>query len=51
MLADLEHSTQSEVEHIGLEDLVDTDPQTGQPKVLKSVDIQIKPKAVRNWSR
>lgn len=47
----LEAETQSDVEKIGLEDLVDTNPETGKPEVLKGVDITVKPRNTRGWSR
>ncbi len=51
VLETLEDDTDSEVERIALEDLVDTNPKTGQPEVLKAVDITMKSRPQRNWSR
>ncbi len=51
VLEDLEDSTQSDVEEIALADMVDTNPQTGKPEMVKGVDIQVKHRATRSWSR
>lgn len=51
VLEDLEDDTQSEVKKIQLEDVVDTDKDTGKPSVQKAVDITVSPKVDRKWSR
>ena len=51
VLEDLEAKTNSEVKKIALEDLVDTDPQTGQPVVQKGVEITVNTRTTRKWSR
>lgn len=49
ILEDLEEETNSEVKDIDLEDVVETDPATGQPDVHKTVDITVQPKPQRRW--
>ncbi|WCM86980.1 hypothetical protein [Acidovorax sp. NCPPB 3576] len=51
MLEKLEEETNSEVEKIALEDVVDTNTQTGRPEVQKAVDIRVKPKVQRKWTK
>ena len=51
VLADLEAQTNTEVEDISLEDLVETDPATGKPAVHKGVDITVNPRPERKWIR
>ena len=51
VLDDLEDDTQSEVKKIQLEDVVETDKDTGQPFLQKAVDITVSPKVDRKWSR
>ena len=51
VLEDLEHDTKSDVKKIQLEDVVDTDKDTGKPSVQKGVDITVSPKVDRKWSR
>ena len=51
VLETLEEETRADVQRIALEDVVDTDPTTGRPQVLKSVEITVTPRAQRNWSR
>ena len=51
VLDELETQTHSDVSRIALEDVVHTNPETGHPEVLKAVDIQIKPRPTRHWSR
>ena len=51
VLEDLEDHTKSEVKKIQLEDVVDTDKETGKPSLQKAVDITVTPKADRKWSR
>ncbi|AVO39990.1 hypothetical protein [Simplicispira suum] len=51
VLDELEAETHSDVSRIALEDVVDTNPVTGRPEVLKAVDIQVQPRSTRNWSR
>ena len=51
ILEELEDNTQSEVKKIQLEDVVDTDKDTGQPAVQRAVDITVNPKPSRKWSR
>ncbi|MCB1978388.1 MAG: hypothetical protein M9919_11745 [Burkholderiaceae bacterium] len=51
VLDKLENDTQSDVSRIALEDVVDTNAQTGRPEILKAVDIQVKSRPTRQWSR
>ncbi|WOI43658.1 hypothetical protein [Acidovorax sp. BLS4] len=51
VLEKLEEQTDSEVEKIALEDVVDTDAETGRPEVRKAVDIRVKPKVQRKWTK
>jgi hypothetical protein len=51
VLEDLETRTGSEVKDIALEDVVDTDPDTGQPVVQKAVEITLNPHPAKRWSR
>ena len=51
VLEDLEDDTKSDVKKIQLEDVVDTDKDTGKPSVQKGVDITVSPKVDRKWSR
>ena len=51
VLDELETQTHFDVSRIVLEDVVHTNPETGHPEVLKAVDIQIKPRPTRHWSR
>ncbi|GAA6119329.1 hypothetical protein [Acidovorax sp. FG27] len=51
VLDDLEQSTHTEVQKLQLEDVVATDPVTGKPLVQKAVDITVKEKPGRRWSR
>jgi hypothetical protein len=51
VLDELENDTQSDVSRIALEDVVDTNAQTGRPEILKAVDIQVKSRPTRQWSR
>ncbi len=50
VLENLEKETGDDVKDIGLEDMVDTDPQTGRPVVKKSVDIKTTQKQQKRWS-
>jgi hypothetical protein len=50
VLEELEHRTGGEVKDIALEDMVDTDPQTGRPVVQKSVEITLDEKPRKRWS-
>ncbi|GKT20510.1 hypothetical protein [Acidovorax sp. SUPP3334] len=51
VLEQLEEQTNSEVEKIALEDVVDTNEETGRPEVRKAVDIRVKPKVQRKWTK
>lgn len=51
LLDQLEHQTGDEVVEISLEDMVDTDPASGQPVVEKAVDIQTRERPVKRWSK
>lgn len=51
VLAELETQTGSDVKDISLEELVDTDPATGQPAVHKEVEIKVTPRPQRRWVR
>lgn len=51
VLAELETQTGSDVKDISLEELVDTDPATGQPAVHKGVEITVTPRPQRRWVR
>jgi len=51
VLDDLEQTTHSEVEKLQLEDVVASDAVTGKPLVQKAVDITVKDKPERKWSR
>ncbi len=51
VLEELEETTSSDVKRIALEDVVDTNPETGQPEVLKAVDITVTPRPQKTWSR
>ena len=50
VLEQLESDTDGDVKDIGLEDMVDTDPQSGRPVVKKAVDIKIAQKPQKRWS-
>ncbi|QHI97121.1 hypothetical protein GT347_03455 [Xylophilus rhododendri] len=50
VLEQLEASTGAEVQDIGLEDMVDTDPRTGSPVVQKSVEIKLQPRKAKRWA-
>lgn len=50
VLEQLESETDVEVKDIGLEDMVDTDPQSGRPVVKKTVDIKIAQKPTKRWA-
>lgn len=49
VLEELEESTDSDVKDIDLEDVVDTDPSSGQPTVRQAVDITVQPRPKRSW--
>lgn len=49
ILEDLEEETNSEVQDIDLEDVVETDPATGKPGVHKTVDVTVQPRPQRKW--
>jgi hypothetical protein len=49
ILEELEEETHTEVQDIDLEDVVETDPATGQPGVHKTVDITVQPRPQRKW--
>jgi hypothetical protein len=51
VLQDLESETGSDVEDIGLDDMVDTDPATGKPVLRKGVDIDVRKRPERSWVR
>lgn len=50
VLENLERKTGGEVTDISLEDVVDTDPDTGAPVVEKAVEIKLRDKPKRKWS-
>ncbi|WP_422843816.1 hypothetical protein [Acidovorax sp. M2(2025)] len=49
VLQDLERTTDSEVQRIALEEVVETDPASGRPAVHQAVDITVQPRARRRW--
>lgn len=49
ILEDLEQDTDADVKDIDLEDVVETDPSSGQPAVHQAVDITVQPRAKRKW--
>lgn len=49
VLEELEQETSSEVKDVDLEKVVDTDPETGRPKVHETVDIDVEPRPKRKW--
>lgn len=49
ILQDLEEDTNSDVKDIDLEDVVETDPASGQPAVHQTVDITVQPRPQRKW--
>jgi len=51
VLDDLEQTTHTEVQKLQLEDVVASDAATGKPLVQKAVDITVKEKPERKWSR
>lgn len=51
VLQDLEAETASDVQDIGLDDMVDTDPATGKPVLRKAVDIDVRKRPERSWVR
>lgn len=51
VLDDLEQSTDSEVQKLQLEEVVVSDAATGRPQVEKAVEITVKTKPDRKWSR
>ncbi|MCS4509196.1 hypothetical protein [Xylophilus ampelinus] len=51
VLEALENKTGGEVKDLALEDMVDIDPQTGQPAVQKAVEITLEHKVAKRWSR
>jgi hypothetical protein len=51
VLQDLESETGSDVQDIGLDDMVDTDPATGKPVLRKGVDIDVRKRPERSWVR
>ena len=51
LLEALEQKTGDEVTGIALEDVVDTDPATGQPVLEKAVDIRTRERPARRWAR
>lgn len=50
VLEKLETATGGEVKGIGLEDMVDTDPETGAPVVKKTVEIKLTQRPAKRWS-
>lgn len=50
VLESLEEKTGGEVRKIALEDMVDTDAQTGKPVIKKAVEIELKEKPPSRWS-
>ncbi len=51
VLETLEQETGADVEDIGLDDMVDTEPGTGKPVVKKAVDIEVRERHKRGWLR
>lgn len=51
VLEKLETKTGGDVKDIALEDMVDIDPETGQPAVQKAVEITMEQKPAKRWSR
>ena len=51
VLENLEASTGSEVKDIALEDMVDTDPQTGKPVIKRAIDITLSDRPKKTWLR
>ncbi len=51
VLVELETRTASDVKGISLEELVDTDPDTGRSAVHKGVEITMTPRPQRRWVR
>ncbi|MBV7541035.1 hypothetical protein [Acidovorax sp. sic0104] len=51
VLAELEDETDSEVQKIALEDMVEVDPATGKPALHKGVDVTVTPRPKRQWIR
>ncbi len=51
VLEKLEQDTGGDVKDIGLDDMVDTDPQTGHPVVKRAVDIKMSERPQKRWAR
>ncbi len=51
ILSELEDKTHSDVKDIDLEDVVDTDKESGTPLVHQAVDITVQPRLHRKWIR
>lgn len=51
LLDQLENQTGDEVVDISLEDVVDTDPASGEPVLEKAVDIQTRERPTKRWSK
>ena len=51
LLAELEEETDSDVQKIALEDMVEVDPVTGKPALHKGVDVTVTPRPKRQWIR
>lgn len=49
ILGELEDQTNSDVKSIALEDVVETDRESGNPAVHQAVDIRVQPRAQRKW--
>ncbi len=49
ILEELEKETNSQVQDIDLEDVVEIDPATGQPGVHKTVEVTVQPRPQRKW--
>ena len=49
ILDELEDDTHSDVKDIDLEDVIETDKDSGNPALHQSVEITVEPRAQRKW--
>lgn len=49
ILDELEDDTHSDVKDIALEDVIDTDKDSGKPALHPAVEITVQPRAQRKW--
>ncbi|MNL87365.1 hypothetical protein D3C87_2164840 [compost metagenome] len=49
ILDELEDDTHSDVKDIDLEDVIETDKDSGKPALHQSVEITVEPRAQRKW--